>query len=209
MSTWTFLKDVARRPRQMGAIAPSGTELARLMVEAADVRPGHVVAELGAGTGSITTAICERAPGAHVIALEPGPELAALLRAKCPDVHVCERLAHELPDVLGEWGHPCVDRVLSGLPWTIWPEAEQDAILSAVASVMQPDGRLVTFTYVHSQVLPGAGTLAALLGRHFTTVTKTRTAWKNVPPAFAYVAVQPRVRGGGSSREGVEPRPCA
>lgn len=192
MSKRMFLKDVARRPRQMGAIAPSGPELARLMVEAADVRPDHVVAELGAGTGSITRAIRERAPHAPLVALEPGAEMAELLRRAFPNVHVTERLAHDLPEVLEAWGHPVVDRVLSGLPWTIWPASEQDAILTAVRRAMRADGRLVTFTYVHSQVLPGASSLKDLLERHFTKVVRTRVAWKNLPPAFAYVADGPR-----------------
>lgn len=192
VSVWLFLKDVVRRPSEMGAIAPSGAELAYRMVDAAQIAPHHVVVELGAGTGSITRAIRDRAPTAPLLALEPGRELAAVLRAKFPDVEVSERLAQELPAILGEWGHPAVDRVLSGLPWTIWPREVQEDILRAVTSKMRPDGRLVTFTYVHSQVLPGADRLKELLGRFFERVERTRIAWRNVPPAFAYVASAPR-----------------
>ncbi len=192
MSSWLFLRDVARRPGQMGAIAPSGSELARLMVEAAGLRPEHVVVELGAGTGSITAAIREAQPAGALLAMEPGIELAAHLRERFPGVNVTERLAQDLPAVLAEWGHPSVDRVISGLPWTIWPRAVQDEILAAVVGVMTADARLVTFTYVHSQVLPGATALSELLNSWFTTVEKTRVAWKNLPPAFAYVASGPR-----------------
>jgi phosphatidylethanolamine/phosphatidyl-N-methylethanolamine N-methyltransferase len=192
VSLFLFLRDVTRRPKQMGAIAPSGAELGRVMVEAAQLRPDHVIAELGAGTGSITAAIRHAVPTAPLLAFEPGKELAEVLRNRFPDVRIDERLAHEMPAALAEWGHPKVDRVLSGLPWTIWSEAEQDQILSSVAGCMQPDGRLVTFTYVHSQVLKGAGSLKALLERHFETVERTRTAWMNVPPAFAWVGVGPK-----------------
>lgn len=192
MSFGMFLRDVWRRPRQMGAIAPSGAALARVMCDGVDLRDGHVIAELGAGTGSLTQEIRRRAPTSPMVAFEPGEELATLLRARFPDVRVSTRLAHEIPAELAEWGHPTIDRVISGLPWTIWPQQEQDRILSAVASVMQPDGKLVTFTYVHSQTLPGAGTLKALLARHFDEVTRTPIAWRNAPPAFAWVGHRPR-----------------
>ena len=190
---WLFLKDAFRRPRQMGAIAPSGRELADLMVAEVDVRPEHVVVELGAGTGTITRAIRDRAPNGALLAFEPGPDLAKVLRERYPGVEVSERLAHELPEVLAAWKDGKVDRVVSGLPWTIWPREEQARILEGVVRSMQPDGRFVTFTYVHSQVLPGAGDLKNLLSAYFERVTKTRVAWMNVPPAFAYVAEGPRL----------------
>jgi phosphatidylethanolamine/phosphatidyl-N-methylethanolamine N-methyltransferase len=192
VSSWLFFRDVARRPGQMGAIAPSGSELARLMVESAGLRPDHVIVELGAGTGSITRSIREAQPEAPLLAMEPGAELAAHLRQAFPGVEVTEKLAHQLPEALAAWGHPAVDRVISGLPWTIWSRETQDTILSSVVGVMQPDAKLVTFTYVHSQVLPGASALAELLSGWFGKVEKTRVAWKNLPPAFAYVASEPR-----------------
>lgn len=187
-----FLKEAIRRPRQMGAIAPSSHALGSIMVDAVGLRPEHVIAEIGAGTGAITQVIRERVPDAPLVAFEPGEDLAKMLREQFPNVRVTTKLAHEMPEVLAEWGHSKVDRVVSGLPWTIWPQAEQDQILSAVAKSMTDDGKLVTFTYVHSQLLPGAGSLKALLARHFEKVTRTRIAWGNVPPAFAWLAENPR-----------------
>ncbi len=192
MSAFAFLRDVARRPTQMGAIAPSGSQLGEMMAREVGIEPDHVVVELGAGTGSLTQAIRNRAPHAPLLALEPGAEMAEGLRRRFPDIEVSQRLAHELPEVLREWGHPAVDRVVSGLPWTIWPDHVQNQILDAVVSCMKPDGQLVTFTYVHSQVLPGADVLKKMLDRYFGSVRKTPIAWLNLPPAFAYVASQPR-----------------
>jgi len=176
----------------MGAIAPSGSQLGELMAREVGIEDDHVVVELGAGTGALTQAIRNRAPRAPLLALEPGAEMAAGLRQRFPDVEVSEKLAHELPAILSGWGHQRVDRVVSGLPWTIWPDHVQNQILDAVVSCMREDGRLVTFTYVHSQVLPGAGVLKSMLHRYFYEVKPTRVAWKNLPPAFAYVASGPR-----------------
>lgn len=193
MSLTMFLKDVWRRPGQMGAVAPSSPQLAGIMCDAVDLHDGQVIAELGGGTGAITAVIRARAPTSPLVTFEVGVDLAAHLRQRFPDVRVSTRFAHEIGTELGEWGHPVVDRVVSGLPWTIFSKEEQDRILSAVTRVMKPDGRLVTFTYRHAQVLPGASSLKELLERHFATVTKTKTAWKNVPPAFAWVCEGPRV----------------
>lgn len=187
-----FAKDVVRRPMQMGAIAPSGPELAGIMLDAARVEPGHVIVELGAGTGPITRVIRSRFPTNPLLAFEPGEAMAKRLRAEFPDVEVSTRYAQDLPEVLAAWGQPAVDRVISGLPWAIWPRELQTQIMNAVVSQLQPDGCLVTFTYVHSQVLPGAGSLRGLLDRHFGRVERTRVAWKNTPPAFAYVAREPK-----------------
>jgi phosphatidylethanolamine/phosphatidyl-N-methylethanolamine N-methyltransferase len=200
-----FVKDVARRPKQMGAIVPSGAELARVMLDAAEVGPGHVLVELGAGTGPITRVIRKRFPDNPLLAFEPGSSMAAALRREFPEVRVTERYAQELPEVLREWGPPAVDRVISGLPWTIWPRAVQNAIMEAIVASLNDDGRLVTFTYVHSQVLPGAGALRDLLSAYFGRVERTRVAWNNVPPAFAFVASQPKRESLSTSTSRTEP----
>lgn len=192
MAIGMFWRDVWLRPKQMGAIAPSGAELAQVMCEAVGLQDGHVIVELGAGTGALTKTIRAMAPTSPLLAFEPGAEMAKHLQEQFPDIRVSTRFAQDLPDELGPWGQTAVDRVVSGLPWTIWPVAEQDHILGNVVKCMKDDGKLVTFTYVHSQVLPGARTLKALLGRHFTTVRRTRVAWRNVPPAFAWVGEGPK-----------------
>lgn len=195
MSTWMFVRDVLRRPTQMGAIAPSGRALAREMVDQAQIGPGHAVAELGAGTGVFTREIVARHPDAPLAVFEPGVELAAALRAEFPAAHVTERLAHELPDVIDALGFARVDRVVSGLPWAIFPLDVQRAILDAVVSRMPEDGRIVTFQYVHSQVLPGASVLNELLNERFTTLSRSGAVWANLPPAFVIVAANPRNPG--------------
>jgi phosphatidylethanolamine/phosphatidyl-N-methylethanolamine N-methyltransferase len=192
MSAWSFLKDVVRRPKMMGAVSPSGRSLARRMAESADVQSHHVIAELGAGTGALTQGIVDRAPGARLLCFEPGEELSAILAARFPNATVTRRLAHELPAALAEWGASRVDRVVCGLPWTIWPEAEQRQILQAIVASLADDGRFCTFMYVHSQYLPGAVAFRRLLDEYFGEVSRSPVAWRNLPPAFVWIATQPR-----------------
>ena len=192
MSVATFLREFVKDPVQLGAVAPSGRVLARLMVESADLKPGQVVVELGAGTGPMTEAILQARPDGPFVALEPNPELAAILRARFPGVRIDERYAQELRAILAEMGEDHADRVVSSLPWAIWPEALQNEVFDAILDVLAPDGRMVTFGYVHAQPLPAARRLRAALAARFHDVSTTRVAWRNVPPALVYVCDRPR-----------------
>ena len=61
------------------------------IIEAAGLRPGTRILEVGAGTGKATLGLAQR--GLEVVALEPSAEMAAVLRANCagrPGVEVVE-----------------------------------------------------------------------------------------------------------------------
>lgn len=187
MEILPFFRAFARSPQEIGAVAPSSRYLAATMVGAAEIGPAQAVAELGAGTGPFTRAIRAAAPKAPLLALEPDAALAGVLRSAMPDVAVVEGLAQDLPRLLAEWGHPKVDRIVSGLPWTIWPDDVRYAILDAVMASLTPDGRMVTFTYLQSPYLPHGRKLRADLESRFVSVTRTPTQWLNIPPAFVWV----------------------
>jgi len=191
MSALSFLGQFVRDPVALGAVAPSGPQLARVEVAAADLQPHHVVVELGAGTGPMTAEIVERETR-DFVSLEPNAVLAAQLRARFPEVAVDERPAQQLPTILAERGHDHVDRVVSSLPWAIWSQPLQDEILAAILEVLAPDGRMVTFSYLHAKPLPAARRFKATLDRHFEVVSTTGAAWMNVPPAFVFVCDKPR-----------------
>ena len=71
------------------------TTLAALFADFAGVGQGARVLDVGAGTGALTAEL--RARGATVVAEEPSPEFAAVLRERFPDVEVNESPAEELP----------------------------------------------------------------------------------------------------------------
>lgn len=191
MSSLVFLREFVRDPVCLGAVAPSGPSLARLTVESAGIEPGQVVVELGAGTGPMTAEIVRMHPDNPFMSLEPKPALAAALRERFPDVRVEERYLQDLPELLADWGHDKVDRFVSSLPWAIWSDELQGECFDAIANTIQPDGKMVTFQYVHSQVLPAAKKFRATLETRFGKVSKTRVAWVNLPPAFVFVCEDP------------------
>jgi phosphatidylethanolamine/phosphatidyl-N-methylethanolamine N-methyltransferase len=197
MSMWTFFREFTRDPVQLGAVAPSGEVLARAMIEHADLRPGQVIVELGAGTGPMTAEILRARPeldraGAPFVALEPNPQLATLLRERFPQVRIEQRYAQDLRAILTEMGQTQADRVVSSLPWAIWSESLQNEVFAAILDVLAPDGLMVTFGYVHAQPLPAAKRLQAALASRFETVESSPIAWRNLPPARVFVCRRPK-----------------
>lgn len=184
---WLFFKEFVREPGGVGAILPSSPALAASIVAAAELRDGQVIVEFGAGTGPFTRAIRTAVPGARLIAFEPSAPMAAKLRDEMPDLDLVERYAADLPEVLAERDLTRCDRVVSGLPWAVFPEDVQRQTLSAVTQCLSPGGRFVTFQYVHSQVMPQAKRFLALMGETFATVDRSPITWNNVPPAFVFV----------------------
>ena len=190
MSTATFVRDVVKRPLEMGAILPSSRHLARAMVDAAGVREGDCVLELGAGSGSFTEELTRRHPRAPLILVEPGEDLARGLSVRFPRARVLALRAQELGRI--DLPRGSVHRVVSGLPWALWPTDVQREILGVLAPLLSRDARLVTFHYVHSRALGRVAPFRELLRRRFTRVEHGAPVWANVPPAYVHLAEGPR-----------------
>jgi len=77
------------------------TTLAALFADFAGVASGDRVLDIGAGTGALTAELLAR--GADVVAEDPSPEFAAVLRERFPDVEVHETPAEKLPFAADEF----------------------------------------------------------------------------------------------------------
>lgn len=174
-----FFRSWLRDPFHVASIVPSGRCLAKLM--AANIEHGSRVVELGAGTGSLTTAILERGVRPENLYLvEQQRDFVAVLRGRFPNAHVVEADAGALSETLSEL-QGTVDYVVSGLPILWFNRDRKAAILVAAMSLLKPRGKLHQFTYLGRP--PIGSTLRTELS---LTTTLLGIAPMNFPPAFVY-----------------------
>lgn len=169
-----FLRALAARPRNVGAVAPSGPQLAGAM--AAQIKLEGPVLELGPGTGPITEAIVARVGEARLTAIEYDPELAAGLKARFPAMRVIEGDAFDLDRTLGP--HEPFAAIVSGLPLLNFPMEMRHRLLAGAAARLKPGAPFIQFSYgLNAPVSPPDGHL----------VTQAAFAWANFPPARVWV----------------------
>lgn len=187
--SWTFFKETLRNWRQTGAVAPSSPHLARRMVQAAGVSAAGAVLELGPGTGAITQHIAEALPeSSRYLGLELNASFVERLRVQFPRMQFEAGCAQEFDFTRVLKPGEFFDCIVSGLPWTAFPESLQTAILDHVLPRLRPGGVFTTFAYAGFHVLPTGRHFRTLLSRRCESLTTTRTVWRNLPPAFVYQA---------------------
>ena len=170
---------------------PSSSRLAKTMISHADLHTSDTVLELGPGNGCVTENILQSLPrDARFLALEINPAFAAATRRRCPGVDVAVGDAADARRHLTERGLDGTDVVISGLPWASFNPKLQDRLLAAVQDVLRPGGRFTTFAYIQGIFLPPARRFEKRLRAEFASVRRTRVVWRNLPPAFAYVATK-------------------
>lgn len=186
-----FLKEFIERPAMIGAITPSSAHLAKLLVDTVDLQSARAIAEYGPGTGVVTDEILRRLPaGARFFAVENSPAMAQDLRQVYPGLHVHARSAEEIEQIAREEGVASLDIVISGLPWASFPEDLQKRILTATAKVLRPGGEFITFGYHVGLLTPAGRRFRRALPTYFSTIGRSRTIWRNLPPAYAIRCVK-------------------
>ena len=180
-----FIKGWIRNPLAMGALAPSGKSLAKLM--ARDIGAGARVLELGAGTGTVTEALLTNgvAP-TDLYLVERDPQFVKILQRRFPRCYVVVTDAVEL-DL------PCeadgsFDFIVSGLPLLCFSPEKRCRALQRAMQLLKPRGQVHQFTYAGR--CPIDKDLRALLRVDSTLLG---IAPLNLPPAFVY-RLTPRPR---------------
>jgi phospholipid N-methyltransferase len=175
-----FFRALASNPRRVGAIAPSGSNLADLITSEITAATGSVV-ELGPGTGVFTEALLARGvQEGDLTLIEYGSDFMRLLQLRFPRARVLWMDAawvgsHNLFE-----GRP-VGAVVSGLPLLNMTPRKLIAILTGAFGSMRAGGAFYQFSYgmgcpVPKPILERLGLKATCLGRVLL----------NVPPAAVY-----------------------
>lgn len=168
----------------VGAIAPSGTGLAKMMTQEINAATGPVL-ELGPGTGVFTKALLARGVSERDLTLiEYGSDFIRTLQLRFPAARVLWMDAawinsHKV------FENNSFGAVVSGLPLLNITPTKVEAILRGVFSSLKEDGVMYQFTYgvsspVHHELLERLGLHASCVGRVLL----------NVPPASVYRIVR-------------------
>lgn len=170
-----FSRELLTGPLKMGAVCPSSAFLAQAMAGELERVDDGLVLELGAGTGSITSALLARgvAPD-RLLVVERSAVLAAHLRRRFPAIRVIEGDARQLNTLVGDQGGQ-LRAVVSGLPFRTMPSAVVAEIKEQIRQLLPVGTVFVQFTYDLSR--PSVQMEEALQR------VGTRVVWRNLPPA--------------------------
>jgi phosphatidylethanolamine/phosphatidyl-N-methylethanolamine N-methyltransferase len=175
LNHFRFFRALAARPKNVGAVMPSGGQLARAM--AAQIRGEGPVLELGPGTGCITKAILAHVAPQHLTAIEYDNDFASALKARFPAITVIEGDAFDLDKTLNG-AHETFVAIVSGLPLLNFPMTDRHRLIESVLARLTPGGRFIQFSY---------GLNAPLVPPDGYTVCRAAFAWANIPPARVWV----------------------
>lgn len=173
-----FLYKFMRAPRQIGSIAPSSMFLAKKMLEPVQWNQVRSVAELGAGTGSITRQL-EKVlhKEAKVLLFEKDQHLRSQLSARFRHF-ACYTDACNMQHALRREGIDGLDCILSGLPFFNFPSALREQLMSQIETTLKPGGLFIAFQYSLQ--------MRKQLSQRFE-IERVHFIPFNVPPAFVYV----------------------
>lgn len=118
--------------RFMGRYLPT---LAVALADAAGVRAGMRVLDVGCGPGGLTVELARRVGAENVAAIDPAPQFAAACRDRNPGADVREGVAEQLP-----WTDGRFDAALSSLVVAFMRDADRG--IAEMARVTRPRGRV-------------------------------------------------------------------
>jgi phosphatidylethanolamine/phosphatidyl-N-methylethanolamine N-methyltransferase len=174
-----FVRGWLADPRAVGAVAPSGKALARLMTR--EVHPGSRVLELGPGTGTVTQAILARGVDEdELFMVEQSPGFVAMLGQRFPATTIIQGDATK-PDPRLAPLRGTIDVVVSGLPLVLFSQAQKRGLLETAFELLGDEGTFYQFTY------GGRCPVSLGLRRELGLVARRiGIAAFNMPPAFVY-----------------------
>jgi len=182
-----FFRGFLSRPRAVGALFPSSTQLAARMVNSVDWDDVQVALEYGPGTGAFTGHILEKlAPSTRLLAIELNPEFAQILTKQFSRATICTGSVADVKSICAAQNVDRVDAVISGLPWAVFRDQDQEDYLDAMMTVLKSSGQFVTFGYLQGLLLPTARRFRRRLDKYFSTIDTSSPVWSNLPPAIYY-----------------------
>jgi ubiquinone/menaquinone biosynthesis C-methylase UbiE len=118
-----------------------GARFAQTLIAQAALQPGHVVLDIGCGTGTLAVAIKRAHPGVTVIGVDPDQPALDRAARKASRAGVTIRFDRGFADAL-EYADATFDRVFSSMMFHHLGRKERSQLLLEVRRVLKPGGRL-------------------------------------------------------------------
>ena len=150
-----FLRRWLKDPLKIGAIAPSGRDLAAAMARLVPIDSQVPVIELGGGTGSITEALLEAGIArSRLFVVERDEALHDLLVRRFPQVKILLGDAAQLTALLRPLGISRASAIVSGLPLLAMRDSVRDRIVEESFALLEPGAPYIQFTYGLASPIP-------------------------------------------------------
>jgi len=185
MSTLSYVKNFMS-DKYIASITPTSDFGVKKVCSKIDFRQCGLIVEYGPGTGVFTKYLLNKmGPESLLFTIERNTNFANLLRKKIRDPRavVVNGCASNILDTLAEFGKPCADYVISGIPFSFLTNAMKDRILRNSFSALRPDGKFLAYqTFYQSN-----NHLKSHLDRIFPFV-RVEYEMLNLPPLRVYEA---------------------
>ena len=180
-----FLQAFLKNPLNVGAIAPSSSELAAEMLAGISPDDHNIVLELGVGTGAITKFLRTAIPSREsYIGIELDSDLVETLNKNFPDMNITCGNAADAYQIHADSGLGKVRYLVCCLPFVSLPKEVSEAVLVEIQKFMDEGCELRIFQYAHGYFLPPAIKLREFLKNRYGKSRRSPLVLKNVPPAF-------------------------
>ncbi|MFJ5680078.1 class I SAM-dependent methyltransferase [Streptomyces sp. NPDC093097] len=200
-----FLREAVRSMPATGAVAPSGSPLARRLAAPLPAPGGRSplrVLEVGAGTGTVTRALAERiGPGDRLDAVEINPRFVRMLTGALrtdPALAAAAEQIRIVPESICHTPLPesSYDVIVSCLPFTNFAPDTVRSLMERYMAALVPGGHLTFFGYLGTLALRTlfadrtdtarhravAAVLAEFSARYGSGDGRS-VVWHNLPPA--------------------------
>lgn len=182
-----FVLAAIKDPRSVSTPFPTLKFLAQSLIKHSTLTENQNVLELGCGSGAITKHILECGPHKSYMGVELSGDLINYLQKTYPTSTFIKASADNLDGYLED---ESIDIIISSLPWTMFSEAVQEAIIKEIIRVLKPGGHFVTFLCLHALPLSSASRAQRLFKTHFSSFEFCESISRNIPPANVYKAVK-------------------
>lgn len=145
-----FARNFIKHPTMLGSVIPSSQVLVERLLARADWSRARTVVEFGPGIGTFTAAILKHLPvNSRLLAIETNRDFVDYLQRELDDPRLLVECgsAADIKVILQRHGLPQADYIISGIPFSVMPDALREDILVNTHDALQPDGAFLVYQF--------------------------------------------------------------